>query len=69
MNIFEAKKQLNDFLREHPELQPMQNEINRLLKGAGSQNNRNVLLHRLLFENLIRLEEQTWKLVQLTNKA
>lgn len=64
MNVFEAKKQLNDFLREHPHLKPMQTEIDKLLKGAGSQHNRNVLLHRLMLENIGKLEKLTWEVLK-----
>lgn len=46
--VFELKQQLNAFLNEHPELKPLQAKIDQVLAGAGSQANRNVLLHNMM---------------------
>ena len=57
MNVFEAKKALNDFLHEHPDLKPFQKDIRRRLDRAGSSHNRMVLLHDMMMHNVWRLSE------------
>lgn len=68
MNIFEAKRELNDFLREHPELKADQAAIEELLKGAGSQHNRNVVLQQLMAQNISKLGKLTWEALNIMGK-
>jgi len=54
--IKEAVQKRDEFLREHPELVPMQEEINTVLKNAGNdKRKRNVLLQQLLLESWFRI--------------
>ena len=66
MNRFERIKELvaqrDTFLAEHPELQPLQDEINQILSKSGSKCNKNVILQQLMIK---KLEELTEKLESL----
>lgn len=56
--IKEAVQKRDEFLREHPELEPLQDEINQLMKNAGSdKRKRNVLLQQLLLESWSRITQ------------
>ncbi len=46
------------FLRDHPELQPLQDEITRLMRDMGSPHNRMVLLDTLLREKVLELQRR-----------
>lgn len=56
--IKEAVQKRDEFLREHPELEPLQEEINALLMNAGNdKRKRNVLLQQLLLESWSRITQ------------
>jgi len=55
--LFKAKQDLNQFLREHPELQPLQDRVDRVLNQAGNQQNRIAILSHLLSNSLKDLTE------------
>jgi methionine salvage enolase-phosphatase E1 len=61
--LFEAKKQLNDFLRDHPELVELQKTIDDTLKKAGNNvDNRLVAFRELMKEVLVPQLERLAKL-------
>lgn len=54
--IKEAVQKRDDFLRDHPELIPLQDEINRVLIEVGSdKRKRNTLLQLMLLESWSRI--------------
>lgn len=54
--IREAVQKRDQFLNDHPELRPMQEEINHLLAMAGpDKRKRNILLQQLLLESWYRM--------------
>jgi len=54
--IKEAVQKRDEFLQEHPELMPLQEEINRLLLKAGNdKRKRNMMLQQLLLESWYRI--------------
>ncbi len=54
--IKEAVQKRDEFLQQHPELLPMQEEINRLLMNEGNdKRKRNMLLQQLLLESWYRI--------------
>lgn len=56
--IKEAVQKRDEFLKEHPELLPLQEEINQLLAKAGSdKRKRNVLLQQMLLESWFRITQ------------
>jgi len=57
-DLFRKKRELNQFLMEHPELVSYQEEIERRLGDAGSQHNRMVVLNEMIQENLHLLLEK-----------
>jgi hypothetical protein len=48
----------DQFLREHPELLELQREIDDRLKNAMSTENRLVLIHDLMMESFLKLDEK-----------
>jgi hypothetical protein len=63
--LFKAKQDLNQFLREHPDLQPLQDKIDRVLNLAGNQQNRLAALSHLLNNSLKELNEVLKELTSL----
>jgi hypothetical protein len=55
--LFQAKKRLNEFLEEHPELKAEQAMIEEALNKAGNQENRLNLAFHLMIEQLRELNE------------
>ena len=56
IQIKEAVQKRDDFLRDHPELIPLQDEINRALIEAGcDKRKRNSLLQLMLLESWSRI--------------
>lgn len=50
--VFEAKRKLADFLKDYPELQNLQEEIDTALKKAGKDpNNRMIVIHQMLMSS------------------
>jgi DnaJ-class molecular chaperone len=64
MNIFEKKKQLNDFLKEFPEMRPLQAKLEEQMRKAGSIHNRQVVLHLAMKEQVAKLGEALSDLVK-----
>jgi hypothetical protein len=60
--IRKAVEARDAFLKEHPELQPLQDEITRLMRNMGSPHNRMALLDAMLRERVLDLQR---KLVEL----
>ncbi len=54
--IRKAVEARDRFLQDHPELQPLQDEITRLMREMGSPHNRMVLLDTLLREKVLELQ-------------
>lgn len=54
---FSAKKELQDFLNEHPQLKPYQKAIDKLLDNAGNQHNRIVILRQLMTDKMKELRK------------
>jgi len=61
-SIFELKQELNAFLKEHPELKPLQEEIDKRLEGAGNQNNRLVIIHQMMMSKVAELSKTSKEL-------
>ena len=65
--IRNAVAERDSFLAEHPELQPLQEEIERRLRGAGSVENRIAILRFMMDEKLFELRraclkaKESWK--------
>jgi hypothetical protein len=56
IEIKEAVQKRDDFLRDHPELIPLQDEINHALKEAGrDKRKRNTILQLMLLESWSRI--------------
>lgn len=53
--VFKAKQRLNEFLKEHPELLPLQQEITKRLNSAGNQHNRIAILNFMMQDSLQQL--------------
>jgi hypothetical protein len=64
--LFKAKQDLNQFLRENPDLQPLQDKIDRVLNLAGSQQNRLAVLSYLLNNSLKELNEALRAITTIT---
>ena len=60
---FEAKQKLEQFLRDNPEAREFQGKIDEMLRGAGNQNNRNVLLQKMMRDNMGKLTKELDELV------
>ena len=56
--IWELKQEINKLLTERPEYIPFQKRIDEMLKGAGSQHNRMILIKEMMFEKVNELNEQ-----------
>jgi hypothetical protein len=56
--IFELLEARKKFLEQHPELLPFQFKINDILAGAGTYENRVLLLKKLMQDNLIDLSQK-----------
>ena len=56
--IRKAVEARDAFLRDHPELQPLQDEINRLMHNMGTPGNRMALLDSLMQEKLLDLQRR-----------
>jgi outer membrane murein-binding lipoprotein Lpp len=57
LKICELKQEIQVLLKARPELRQLQDEIDKLLAGAGSQHNRCVLLNRLMHDKIMELSE------------
>ena len=58
-----ALKERNQFLRNHPELAPLQREIDEKLKKAGSTHNRLVIIRNLMMDSFLEMDEMLQSLV------
>jgi len=59
----EALKERDRFLSTHPELENLQKQIDRRLKGATTGHNRLVLIHRLMMDSFIELNKKLQSLI------
>ncbi len=53
-----ALKRRDSFLNKHPELRPLQHEIDEMLRKAGSRHNRLVLIHNLMMDSFLDLKDR-----------
>ncbi len=65
----EALKERDRFLDEHPELRRLQSEIDRKLQNAESDHNRLVLLHKMMMDSFVQMNQNLQRLVELRKKA
>jgi uncharacterized protein Yka (UPF0111/DUF47 family) len=63
--IRKAVEDLDRFLEEHPELKPLQEEIEKRLRGAGSIENRIDILRSMIDEKLFDLRQACLKAKKL----
>ena len=57
--MFKAKQDLNNFLKEHPELQPLQVEIDQMLAKVGNDpDNRNSAIQAMMIAFVRKLNDQ-----------
>ena len=66
--VFAAKKKLNDFLREHPELVKAQRNLEMALDLAPDQNGRIFLMRQFLSHQVKRLQDTRVELSAATQK-
>ena len=55
--MFKLKRELNEFLEQHPELRTMQAEIDKALAKAGNANNRMSVLHGMMMDKVRELKD------------
>jgi len=53
-----ALKERDRFLSKHPELKPLQREVDDMLRKAGSTHNRLVTIHNLMMDSLLDLNDR-----------
>jgi len=53
-----ALKERDRFLCKHPELKPLQREVDYMLRKAGSTHNRLVMIHNLMMDSLLDLNDR-----------
>ncbi len=63
--IRKAVEDRDCFLEEHPELKPLQEEIEKCLRGAGSIENRIAILRNMMDEKLFELRQACLKAKEL----
>jgi uncharacterized membrane protein len=56
-NIFKLKQEIQALLKAKPELIPLQEKIDELMRNAGNQNNRLVIIKNMMFDSLKRMED------------
>ncbi|MCK4304758.1 MAG: hypothetical protein KAY24_11025 [Candidatus Eisenbacteria sp.] len=59
----------NQFLKEHPELQPLQDEINLLLQKMGSSENRMAVLDSMMRERVLELKRHLAELARRLDES
>jgi uncharacterized coiled-coil DUF342 family protein len=60
--IKEAVEKRDDFLKENPHMQPLQDEINKILAKSGNQHNRIAVLEDMIYSKIKHLAEVINKL-------
>lgn len=65
LELEKAQKALNDFLRDHPELQKYQDEITRRLSKALTFENKMSILQLMMVERLSAMRDELTKLVDV----
>ncbi|MGB6065050.1 MAG: hypothetical protein WBG50_09590 [Desulfomonilaceae bacterium] len=58
-----ALKQRDSFLDKHPELRPLQHEIDETLRKSGSRHNRLVLIHNLMMDSFLDMNDRLQSVV------
>lgn len=61
--LTEALEERERFLNEHPELAKLQEDIDRRLKNAASDHNRLVVIHDLMMDSFLELDNKLQALV------
>jgi hypothetical protein len=51
-------KERDCFLSKHPELKPLQREVDDMLRKAGTTHNRLVMIHNLMMDSLLDLNDR-----------
>lgn len=67
--VFRLKQELNKLLRERPELVPLQRKIDEVMRNAGSQHNRLILIKHLMMESVADLNNALKELLISTEKV
>lgn len=58
-----ALRERDRFLRNHPELKPLQREIDEMLRKAGSTHNRLVMIRNLMMDSLLEMNDRLQSVV------
>jgi hypothetical protein len=58
-----ALRERDSFLRKHPELKPLQREIDEMLRKAGSRHNRLVMIRNLMMDSFQDLNDRLQSMV------
>jgi len=66
-NIKTPRDEITKLLEEDPTLVPLQEKIDLMLSTAGNQNNRQVLLQTMMFDNMKELQKSLLELANLLN--
>lgn len=61
--LTEALEERERFLSEHPELEKLQKDIDRRLKNASTDHNRMVVIHDLMMDSFLELDNKLQALV------
>lgn len=58
-----ALRERDSFLAKHPELKPLQREIDEMLRKAGSRHNRLVMIRNLMMDSFFDLNDRLQSMV------
>ncbi len=58
-----ALRERDRFLADHPELKPLQREIDEMLRKAGSRHNRLVMIRNLMMDSFFDLNDKLQSMV------
>ena len=58
-----ALRERDRFLAKHPELKPLQSQIDEMLRKAGSRHNRLVMIRNLMLDSFLDLNDRLQSMV------
>ncbi len=58
VKIFQLKQEISKLLEERPELSPLQERLDLVLKSAGTQHNRLVMINQLMMDSMNDLKSK-----------
>jgi hypothetical protein len=67
--LAQALRARDSFLRDHPELMGLQEEIDRLMERAGTRENRMAVLQIIMGAKLQELQQEMLKLLQILKQV